>query len=90
MTQNDKHGFKQTLNGIEGQTLFDANREQLSPKEMKAIRTALRLADRLQSGEVGDAVMKAGWEQIYPSDRATPNMVFKAMAQQLLKEIEND
>lgn len=61
------------------------------PEHIKASILALRIADKLQSGEVSDKMVYEGafgLEKGIGSKRY--RQCFKAMAQQLMKECEND
>ena len=58
---------------------------QLDPQDAATITTALRLADRLQSGEVSEEMTQAGQVQ-YHIISDTSKIVFKAMAAQMIKE----
>lgn len=83
----NKHGFKATLNVIEHQTLFDSGREQISPKEHRAIVTALRIADRLQRGEISEEMLiRAHIGSFTKEAREINEKAFTNMAKQLLDE----
>lgn len=66
----------------EGTGTFDV--VEMEENEVKTIQTALRIADRLQSGEVSDEMMEVGYSE---GDGCTyASSVFKAMAKELIKE----
>jgi dihydrodipicolinate synthase/N-acetylneuraminate lyase len=51
---------------------------------MPQIQFALRLAERMQSGEVSEGMLKAGKKEMFEE------AIFKAMTKQLMKEIEGE
>ena len=58
---------------------------------LKAIKTALKIADRLQSGAATDGMIWAATQlQKGKSECASPRSVFRVMTTQLLKEIEDE
>ena len=63
----------------------------MSGEQRDVYMKALRLAVRLQSGEISDAAV---WEgmilQKHKSGCPSPRDVFKAMAAQLMKEVEDE
>lgn len=52
------------------------------------IHTALRIADRLQSGEVSDGMYVAGSEANVGPRLTSHSYIYQAMAKQLIKECE--
>lgn len=70
------------------------------PNHIKALKAALRLADRLQSGEVSHSVACAGmwaacdmeYDEYNDLSISTDDAagVFKAMAAQMIKEVEDE
>ena len=55
----------------------------------KTIQTALRLADRLQRGDVSEEMDQIGRETLLKYGNGTQEM-FQAMAAQLLKEVDDE
>lgn len=83
----DKHDFKGALDALYNPY------NGLSDKHRHVCELALRIADRLQSGEVSVDMLLASDGQheynAYLSDEDA-KMIFKAMAQQMMKEVEDE
>lgn len=86
----DKYDFKTALEEVlQMEEVFS----RLAQKETwPAIQTALRLADRLQSGEVSVGMVDACMSVYCPekTHRGRKKKYFKAMAAQMIKETQND
>jgi hypothetical protein len=79
MTNNEeKHDFKAALEHIEQEMQL---REH---PDLPVIATALRLASRLQSGEVSEGMLRVGGKRI------ARKSLFRAMAQQMIKEVQGE
>lgn len=91
----DKHDFKGTLNDIN--EIYETSSGKLTVIQGgsadKAIQEALKIADRLRSGEVSAGMLEIAFDY-ERNENYTPvqakKFAFKAMAQKLLKEVEND
>lgn len=83
----DKHDFKGAQVWFEHHTKKGELR-----KELDTALYALRLAHRLQSGEISKDMRYAGNKQKPPGPIGLYwcEVIFKAMAEQLLKEVQND
>ncbi len=87
----DKHDFKAALDAIENDKQIDRTLDQVTDGHLETIQTALRLADRLQSGEVSEGMLRVWADREiteWPNHKAEITEDFKAMAAQMLKEIE--
>ena len=84
----DKHDFKAALEKLEtkGRVKTLGSEFFFSTEECLTIQSALRIADRLQSGEVSEFMAKKGAQEFYGGRSNTPEGVFKAMAAQMIKE----
>ena len=81
------HDFKATLMVMDDQVQEGI----FATENYDAIQYALRLADRLQNGEISDAAV---WEgmilQKHKSACPSPRDVFKALTAQMMKEVEDE
>lgn len=59
----------------------------LEYSDYETIKTALRLADRLQSGEVSGEMIVKGLDKYHQHDLFYADAVFKAMAAQMISEV---
>ncbi len=92
----DKHDFKAALSGVNYLLTQQTCIGNLSPDDMAAIQYALRLAERLQSGEVSEEMIKDGHDEMLlatlegnvSGDNRPIIKAFKAMAAQMIKEIK--
>ena len=84
MTDN-KHDFKKALNWLHD--VEGSIHESCQYKE--TIEFALRLAARLQSGEVSDRVCKEGIETFWGKGLGL-NSTFVSMTNELMKEVEDE
>ena len=85
----DKHDYKGALGLAEyhPSTWSDEDWE----KSKHTFKAALKIADRLQSGEVSEGMIWAATQlQKGRSECASPRSVFRVMTAQLLKEIEDE
>lgn len=95
-----EHDFKGVLETIRTVELMRKDEiEKVIKRNIKEIRVALRLAHRLQSGEVSDGMLLAakGSEHDHSSfeawkefDCGQCNSRFKAMTAQMIKEVCDD
>lgn len=77
------HDYKGALEATKFNIMVGPSKEKVfRPEHNKTIQHALRLADRLASGDISAAVYEAGYEVKYFCVRR----VFKAMASELIKE----
>lgn len=87
-----------------GKILGERSSAYMHDEEIASIRSALRIADRLQSGEVSEGMVNFGTEHASSGCYAMPDTqtsieelnkdavteCFKAMAVELIKEVESD
>ena len=85
------HDFKGALGNFtaprNSELGFSRMKVDIAQPDYEAIHTAIRIADRLQSGEVSTGVLKAMGDC---EDDAPWLVVFQAMAKQLIKEVEDE
>lgn len=87
--KGDREGARRLKNQVDIQPrIFDgANFLDVIPQ----IKIALKIADKLQSGEVSEEMITSGMTTGYEGCKARDylSLQFKAMSEQLLKEVEN-
>lgn len=93
-----KHDFKSALEWADYELTHEVKRLDLRKgyvqryiERIEVIQTALRIADRLQSGEVDLTDIQMPLPNIYGEFQSyEKHDLFEAMANQLIKECEND
>lgn len=93
-----EYDFKGALDAFDPKNVKHAFPDEnvfcVSDSQYDATQVALRLADRLQSGEVSEGMCDAAMHPLYfncpPKLEQRAEFAFKTMAAQLLKEIEDE
>lgn len=76
----DKHDFSAALESLDACRYW--YEDKLGVERTEAIQTALRIADRLQRGDVSEEMQRAA----YSVDPKVRTNIFKAMAKQMIEE----